>query len=209
MVDLITNAHTLFDDHHPGASSPPLPPAPPGEPVPPILYGSSHTTVAELPPDDFTPKLPPRPPSSIHPSSRVNGGGSMSPTKSEFDSPFTPPPPLRPGRQGAISPVQSLSGTHGLNFEPNSHTETGNVESNEQTTHSPAGTAPTTPTSDPKTPLSPPLPLPPPPSSFHDPIDSDEEELGNTYKPGDKDEPGDEDKDKLPELPVPPPEESL
>lgn len=79
--------------------------------------------------DDFTPQLPPRPPASIHPSSRGNNGASngppnTSPTQSEAEtnptsattSIQTPPLFLRPGRQGALTPIQSLRGTKGLDF---------------------------------------------------------------------------------------------
>jgi len=79
--------------------------------------------------DDFTPQLPPRPPASIHPSSRGNGGGTnglsnTSPTRSEAETNITSPAsyipslplPLRPGRQGALTPVQNLRGTKGLDF---------------------------------------------------------------------------------------------
>ncbi|KAI9445530.1 hypothetical protein H4582DRAFT_2109166 [Lactarius indigo] len=84
MEDLIENAHTLFDEHVPPPSSPPLPPAPAGEPVPIVTYGSSHTRVAlpqfgEVQVADFTPQLPPRPTNSIHPSARSNP--PMSPTR--------------------------------------------------------------------------------------------------------------------------------
>lgn len=79
--------------------------------------------------DDFTPQLPPRPPPSIHPSSRGNTGSSnghsnTSPVSTEAEtnvaSPtsYIPSPPLllRPGRQGAQTPIQSLKGTKGLDF---------------------------------------------------------------------------------------------
>jgi len=78
--------------------------------------------------DDFTPQFPPQPPASIHPSSRGNNGSTNglsnnSPTRSEAEnnntSPtsYIPPPlPLRPGRQGALTPIQSLRGTKGLDF---------------------------------------------------------------------------------------------
>jgi hypothetical protein len=79
--------------------------------------------------DDFTPQLPPRPPASIHPSSRGNSGSTnglsnTSPTRSEAETNLTspasyipsPPLPLRPGRQGALTPIQNLRGTKGLDF---------------------------------------------------------------------------------------------
>jgi len=130
----------------PYASSPPLPPAPLGEPLPPFAYGSTYTKFSEygsqpqinstLPQtpqpstgDDFAPQFPPRPPASIHPSSRGNSGNanglsSSSPTRSEAETSLTspstltqgPPLPLRPGRQGALTPIQSLRGTQGLDF---------------------------------------------------------------------------------------------
>lgn len=187
MADLITHARTLFDDHHPGMSSPPLPPAPVGEPIPPLSYGTSHTKVAELAPEDFTPRLPNRPQSSIHPSSRANAGaGPNSPTKLEHDNIIPPPMPLRPGRHGATSPtLQPLKGTQGLNFEPTPNHETDSVDSSEQTSQS--GTTPPTPTSGPKL-----LPLSlPPPSSFHDPIDIDDEDDG-VMVPRPKDQKSDE-----------------
>lgn len=185
MIDLITHARTLFDDHHPGTSSPPLPPAPTDEPVPPVSYGTSHTKVAEIAPDDFTPRMPNRPTPSIHPSSRANAAaGPTSPNKVENNNPLPPPFPLRPGRLGALSPPpQSLKGTHGLDFEPISGQETDSVDSSERTSRS--GTAPTTPTSRPGTPsLS-----HPPPSSFHDPLDADEEDGVMVSRDTDKENP--------------------
>lgn len=177
MEALIIHSHTLFDDQiNPTAyaSSPPLPPAPLGENPPPVVYGSTHTKFSEygtqqqinvpLPQastgDDFTPQLPPRPPASIHPSSRGNNGSAnglsnTSPTRSEAESNLTSPTsnipslplPLRPGRQGALTPVQGLRGTKGLDF---SQQETGEGEW--------IGPAPTSPPlSDPPT---------PPPSAF-------------------------------------------
>jgi hypothetical protein len=128
------------------ASSPPLPPAPLEEPLPPFTYGSAHTKFSEQSPrlqinaplpqtpisqtstgDDFAPQLPGRPPASIHPSSRGNSGNTnglsnTSPTQSDVEthltSPttFIPPFTLRPGRQGALTPVQNLRGTKGLDF---------------------------------------------------------------------------------------------
>jgi hypothetical protein len=100
-------------------------------------YGSQQPFNAPLPQtptpqpagDDFTPQFTPRPPASIHPSARGNTGSSSghsnpSPTQTEAEtnvtSPtsFLPPPPLplRPGRQGALTPVQGLRGTKGLDF---------------------------------------------------------------------------------------------
>jgi hypothetical protein len=165
MADLITHARTLFDDRHPEPSSPPLPPAPVGEPIPPISYGTSHTKVAEIALDDFTPRMPPRPPQSIHPSSRVNGGGPMSPTKSEPDAP--PPLPLRPGGVG-VPAGQLLRGIHGLDFEPPGTQETDVFGPSDKASRS--GSASPSPTKDPKSLPSQPL-LPP----FHDPIDTDDE----------------------------------
>jgi len=162
------------------ASSPPLPPAPLGETSPPFPYGSAHTKVSEFGPqqqintllsqtpipqsstsDDFTPQFTPRPPASIHPSSRGNSGSTnglsnTSSTRTEAEtSPTTfisaPPLPLRPGRQGALTPIQSLRGTTGLDF---SHQEIGEGDR--------TGPAPTSP------PLSDPPPTPPP-SSFKAP----------------------------------------
>ncbi|KAI9431433.1 hypothetical protein H4582DRAFT_2085110 [Lactarius indigo] len=112
MEDLIENAHTLFDEHVPPPSSPPLPPAPAGEPVPIVTYGSSHTRVAlpqfgEVQVADFTPQLPPRPTNSIHPSARSNP--PMSPTRltMELSTSLTPPrppsPPARPLRLQVVS----------------------------------------------------------------------------------------------------------
>lgn len=78
--------------------------------------------------DDFAPQFVPRPPASIHPSSRGNSGNAnglsnSSPTRSEAETNLTspslthaPPLPLRPGRQGALTPIQSLRGTQGLDF---------------------------------------------------------------------------------------------
>ena len=121
--------------------------------------------------DDFTPQLPHRPPASIHPSSRGNSGSTnglsnTSPTRSEAETIITspaassciPPPPLphRPGRQGALTPVQSLKGTKGLDFSQQEITEGDR-------------TGPASPSlADPPTPLpstfkSPQIPLPPPP----------------------------------------------
>jgi hypothetical protein len=127
-------------------ASPPLPPAPLGETAPPYPYGSAHTKFSEyvaqqfsapLPQtptpqstdDDFTPQLPTRPPASIHPSSRgntssSNGHSNASPVLNEAEAHVTsptsyispPPLPLRPGRQGALTPIQSLRGTRGLDF---------------------------------------------------------------------------------------------
>lgn len=121
--------------------------------------------------DDFTPQLPPRPPASIHPSSRGNNGSAnglsnTSPIRSEAETNLTSPIsnvpslplPLRPGRQGGMTPVQGLRGTKGLDF---SQQETGEGEW--------TGPAPTSPPlSDPPTP--PPsafksLQIPPPPPS--------------------------------------------
>lgn len=89
MEDLISNAHTIFDDH-PTQYSPPLPPTPAGELAASYSYGSKTTKVttvlspivpstsspdADISPSqltqDFTPQLPRRPTSSIHPSSRI------------------------------------------------------------------------------------------------------------------------------------------
>ena len=79
--------------------------------------------------DDFAPQLPPRPPASIHPSSRGNNGSAnglsnTSPIRSEAESNLASPTsnipslplPLRPGRQGALTPIQGLRGTKGLDF---------------------------------------------------------------------------------------------
>lgn len=100
-------------------------------------YESQHQFDAPLPQtptpqttgDDFTPQPPPQPPASIHPSSRGNTGSSnghsnTSPILTEAEinvsSPISytpsPPLPLRPGRQGAPNPTQSLKGTEGLDF---------------------------------------------------------------------------------------------
>jgi len=108
--------------------------------------------------DDFTPQLPPRPPASIHPSSRGNSGNTnglsnASPTRSEAETSLTnpisfiptPPLPLRPGRQGALTPIQSLRGTKGLDFSQQE------ISEGDWT-----GPAPTSP------PLSDPPPTPPP-----------------------------------------------
>jgi len=86
--------------------------------------------------DDFAPQLPPRPPPSIHPSSRGNSGNTnglsnSSPTRSEAETNLTSPStltqglplPLRPGRQGAQTPIQSLRGTQGLDFSQHGVTE--------------------------------------------------------------------------------------
>jgi len=185
MIDLITHARTLFDDRHPGTSSPPLPPAPTDEPVPPVSYGTQHTKVAELAPDDFTPRMPNQPPPSIHPSSRANTAvGQTLPNRLENNNPLPPPVPLRPGRLGAASPQsQALKGTHGLDFEPIQNQETDSVDSSEQTSQS--GTAPTTPTSAPGTPL---LPHPSP-SSFHEPVDTDDEDGVMVPRDTDKEKP--------------------
>lgn len=159
------------------ATSPPLPPAPLGENMPPAAYGSTHTKFSEYSPqqragaplpqtstlqtstgDDFTPLLPPRPPASIHPSSRGNSGSTngfsnTSPTRSEAETNITSstqtlPLPLRPGRQGALTPIQSLRGTKGLDFSQQ--------EISEEDWTGPAPASP---------PLSDPPPTPPP-SSF-------------------------------------------
>ena len=127
----------------------------------PILQTSSG--------DDFAPQLPPRPPASIHPSSRGNSGGTnglsnSSPTRFEAETNLTSPPtltqgpplPLRPGRQGALTPIQSLRGTHGLDFSQHEGEWTG-----------PAPTSP--PLSDPPSPppsTSKPSQIPPPPSAL-------------------------------------------
>jgi hypothetical protein len=100
-------------------------------------YGSQTQFDAPLPQtptsqttgDDFTPQLPPQPPASIHPSSRGNTGSSsghsnaspiLTEAEANVSSPtsFIPPPPLplRPGKQGSLTPIQSLRGTQGLDF---------------------------------------------------------------------------------------------
>jgi len=124
--------------------------------------------------DDFAPQLPPRPPASIHPSSRGNSGNAnglsnSSPTRSEAETNFASPTtltqalplPLRPGRQGALTPIQSLRGTKGLDFSQH--------ETAEGDWTGPAPTSP--PLSDPPTPPPPAsksqqIPPPPPPSAL-------------------------------------------
>ena len=112
--------------------------------------------------DDFTPQLPPRPPASIHPSSRGNSGttnglSNESPTRTEAETNSTSqtssiqtPLFLRPGRQGALTPVQGLRGTKGLDFSQQ--------EGAEGDWTGPAPASP--PLSDPPT---------PPPSTFRSP----------------------------------------
>lgn len=136
------------------AASPPLPPAPLGETGPLYAHGSTQAKSSEydhqqlnapLPrtptpqsTDDFTPQLPPRPPPSIHPSSRGNTGGSnghsntsstLNEAETNVASPTSyissPPLLLRPGRQGAVTPVQSLRGTKGLDFSQSEISEGG------------------------------------------------------------------------------------
>jgi len=173
------------------ASSPPLPPAPLGEIPPPFAYGSAHTKVSGYGPqqplpqaptpqtstsDDFTPQFPPRPPASIHPSSRGNSGSTngLSNTSSTWTdaetnhtSPTTftsaPPLPLRAGRQGALTPIQGLRGTKGLDF---SHQEIGEGDRTGSSPTSPPLSDPP-PTSPPSAFKSPQMPPPPPPSAFH------------------------------------------
>lgn len=111
------STHTKFSEYALQQSNAPLP----------------QTPTPQSTGDDFTPKVPPRPPASIHPSSRGNTGSSnghsnTSPILTEAEanvetnvsSPTSyiavPPLPLRPGRQGAQTPVQSLIGTKGLDF---------------------------------------------------------------------------------------------
>lgn len=124
--------------------------------------------------DDFAPQLPQRPPASIHPSSRgntgsANGPSTTSPTQLEAENNFTsstafaqtPPIPLRPGRQGALTPIQSLRGTRGLDFSQH--------EIGEGEWTGPAPASP--PLSDPPSPpasafKSPHIPPPPPPSAL-------------------------------------------
>lgn len=100
-------------------------------------HGTQHRFDAPLPQtptpqatgDDFTPQLPLRPPASIHPSSRGNAGSSnghsntspiLTTAETNVSSPtsYIPPPPLplRPGRQSALTSIQSLRGTQGLDF---------------------------------------------------------------------------------------------
>lgn len=172
-------------------SSPPLPPAPLGETIPLHTYGSAHTKVSEYDPqqlnaplpqtptpqstgDDFTPQLPARPPASIHPSSRggtgsSNGHPNTSPVLSEAEAHVTsptsyvpsPPLPLRPGRQGALTPIQSLRGTKGLDFsQPD-------VSEADWTGPAPASPPSSDPPSRPPSAYkSPQVPLPPPPSAL-------------------------------------------
>ena len=150
-------------------------------------YGSQQQIPITVPPlqtptpqistgDDFTPQLPPRPPASIHPSSRGNSGGSTnglsntSPTRSEAEaivpSPtsLTPalPLPLRPGKQGGLTPIHGLKGTQGLDF---SQQEVAEGDSTEPALASlPSGDPPTPPSSALKSLQV--LP-PPPPSALH------------------------------------------
>ena len=154
------SVHTKFSEYDPQQQiSTPLPQTP-----------TPQTSTS----DDFTPQPPSQPPASIHPSSRGNSGSTnglsnTSPTRSEAEnhvaSPtsYIPPPPLplRPGRQGALTPVQSLRGTKGLDFSQQ--------EIPEGDWTGPAPTSP--PLSDPPTP--PPsahkpsqIPLPPPSSAL-------------------------------------------
>jgi hypothetical protein len=145
-------------------------------------YGSQHQINSSIPPaptpqttgDDFAPQLPQRPPASIHPSSRgnsgsTNGPSTTSPTQYEAGANFasstaftqTPPIPLRPGRQGALTPIQSLRGTRGLDFSQHE------VGEGEWTGPAPASP----PLSDPPSPppsafKSPQIPPPPPPSAL-------------------------------------------
>lgn len=120
MVDLINNAHIIFDDvatgqpgppaqsgqpGQPGQLAPPqsnpLPATPAGEAPAPTWYGSQHTRVAsmpatpqgpsQLPPQDFTPQMPTHPAKSIHPSARMMP--PPSPSKERFmTSPLSTPP---------------------------------------------------------------------------------------------------------------------
>ena len=126
--------------------------------------------------DDFAPQLPPRPPASIHPSSRGNSGNTnglsnSSPTRSEPETNLTSPSalaqalplPLRPGRQGALTPVQSLRGTKGLDF---SHHEIAEGDWTGPATSPPLSEPPTPPPSTHKSSQFPPQPSVLPQSTF-------------------------------------------
>lgn len=122
--------------------------------------------------DDFTPQLPSRPPASIHPSSRGNTGSSNglsnpSTALTEAEAHITSPPssvpslplPLRPGRRGALTPIQGLRGTRGLDF---SQQETSGEDWAGLTPASPLSSDPPSP---PPSTFKPPQVLPPPPPS--------------------------------------------
>lgn len=143
------SAHTKFSEHGSQQQV--------NTPLPQTLIPQTSTS------DDFSPQLPHRPPASIHPSSRggsgtSNGLSNTSPTRSEAEINLTnqtastqaPPRLLRPGRQGALTPIQSLRGTKGLDFSEHE------IPDGDWT-----GPAPGSP------PLSnPPTPHPPPPSAL-------------------------------------------